>query len=798
MKRASKFKFEAKIGHWLTGILFLFFSCSALGQTQTLRGRVIDGSNQQPLIGATVKLLDTNPLKGGTTDENGRYVITDIPAGRYDVEFSYVGYSTRIENGVVISTGRETQLSVTLKENRFELEEVVVSSNQRAVLNEAALLSARTFRVEELGRIPGGIDDPARMARKFAGVSPNSSVLSNNINIRGNSSRAVLWRLEDVDVYNPNHFGVLGGNSGTISILSQRLLSNTDFYTGAFPADYGNSIGAIFDVRFRNGNMEKRSHSAQLSFLGIDFATEGPIGKKGNTSYLLNYRYSTTGILDAFFQLGAIPVFQDLSFKVHHITDRGGQWDLFGFGGISNISFDAVLDTAAWNDTPGANSGSRNSNVSGTVGTSYFHPMSDRTYAKFMVIGTGINIQQKRWFQNQDLLTADTTQKMSDYDARISLSGFINHKFSDRHTHRSGVMLHGLGSRVSFLQANDADAGMGSQSPFDTVRVGSGTSALVQAYTRSQFYVNPKWQLNAGVHFMYFPFTGEAVVEPRLGARWQINPAQTLTFGYGLHSQVEPFFAYISERPVNGVLVRQNDDLRFNKAHHINVAWYYNWTDKLRMGIEAYYQHQFDLVVGEDLPIARVAGIDFLFESFDLNNEGTGRNFGIEASLERSFSQGYYFLANASVFDATYVAADGVRRNSQFNAQYVANVVVGKEWVVGQRKGRNNLLSANLAGTYGGPQYFTPLDVPTSVAEGQFVFDYANPNSRRQDPLLFLDASVVYRVNKEKYNSEWTLQINNMLNAQPVVGELFDQVNGEADPIFGTGFFPLLSWRINF
>ncbi|MEL6535626.1 MAG: carboxypeptidase-like regulatory domain-containing protein [Bacteroidota bacterium] len=146
-----------------------------------MRGIVLDATTQTPLIGATVKVLGTDPLRGGTTDENGKYAIANLPVGRYDVEISYVGYNTQLENGVVITSGQEALLSVVLSENRFELAEVTISSSQRTVLNESALLSSRSFRVEELGRIPGGIDDPGRIARKFAGVSPNPTILTNYI-----------------------------------------------------------------------------------------------------------------------------------------------------------------------------------------------------------------------------------------------------------------------------------------------------------------------------------------------------------------------------------------------------------------------------------------------------------------------------------------------------------------------------------------------------------------------------------------------------------------------------------------
>lgn len=772
---------------------------SAQNLTQTLRGAVIDQASRQPLQGATVLVRDTEPVLGATTDAQGRFVIEEVPLGRQAIEVRYVGYAILVRSNVVMSSGQETVLELLLTEKVLEGEAVVIESDQRQVVNEAAVVSARSFTVEELRRIPGSIDDPARMAVKFPGISPNSNVLTNELNVRGNPARAVLWRLEGVDIYNPNHFGLLGGSGGSVTLFSQQLLTNTDFFSGAFPADYGNALGGVFDVRFRNGNSQQRAHSVQLGFLGIDLATEGPFSKSGNSSYLVNYRYSTTGLLDQFLELGAIPTFQDLSFKLHFDLPKAATLDVFGIGGLGDISFQPVLDTTQWQDRPGANFGRVTRALTGTIGASYTQPLSEKTFLKTSVVGTGLDQFQVRYYQNKDLVTADTTRRTVDQDYRLTSSTFINHKFGPRHTHRSGLMVHGLFSDVFFVQGNESDAGGGSTGLTDTVRRGAGQSLLVQAYSRSQLALSERWQLNLGLHLMHLAFTGETSLEPRLGLRWQMTPRQSLSVGYGLHSQMEPFFAYITEqRNPAGQLVRPNADLRFNKAHHLVLGYRWRPDEDLRLGVEAYYQRHFNLVVGENVPISRMGGQDFIFETFDLNNGGTAQTYGVELALERSLARGYYFLLNGSLFEATYVANDGAERPSQFNAGLIGNAVGGKEWVLGQKKGRTNLLSLNLSATYSGRQYFTPVDLPASIEAGRFVLDYRQPNTLEQDPLLFVDASLVYQRNRPKYSSQLSLQISNLLNRRPMVGQVFDRNDDEIDTQLGTGIFPILSWRISF
>ncbi|MEM7370757.1 MAG: TonB-dependent receptor [Bacteroidota bacterium] len=765
---------------------------------QTLRGTIVDQATQQALVGASVQLLDVDSPLGAISDDDGNFVIERVPVGRYEVRIKYIGYQSQLKSGILLTSGQETILDIGMIEQAIQGEAISIEANQRLVTNEAALVSARSFSVEELRRIPGGVDDPARTAVKFPGISPNGSVLSNELNVRGNGSRAVIWRLEGVDIYNPNHFGVLGGTGGSITLFSQQLLANTDFFSGAFPADYGNALGGVFDARFRNGNTQKRQHTIQLGFLGVDLATEGPFTKSGKNSYLANYRYSTTGIINQFINLGSVPTFQDLSFKLHFELPNSGTLNVFGIGGISLIEFGPVLDTARWDEEPGANFVSYTRSVTGTAGLTYSQAVSSKSYFQTAVIATGMNSFQERFYQNRDLVTADTTQKADDYEYRFSWSSYFNHKFGSRHSHRSGLMVHGLMADVLFVRAENLDPD-NTGAFTDTVRQGSGQSMLLEGYSRSQFVLNSQWQLNAGLHLMYLAFTGELSLEPRLGIRYQINPRQSLSLGYGLHSQMEPFFTYVVQRRnAQGNLYRYNDQLLFNKAHHLVLSYRWQANERLRLGIEAYHQSQFNLIVGTDLPVSRVGGSDFAFETLDLNNGGTGRNTGVEFALERIFADGYYFLVNGSVFDATYTANDQVTRPSQYNAGVVGNAIVGKEWKLGKKKGKANLFNANVSATYSGAQYFTPIDLPTAIEKGRFQTDYNNPNSLKQDPLLYLDASIVYQVNRRNRSSQLSLQIRNLLNQRPLLSQSFDRENGEADNFYGSGLLPILAWRIQF
>lgn len=167
----------------------------------------------------------------------------------------------------------------------------------------------------------------------FAGII-NEGSGNNDIIVRGNNPRFIQWRLEDIEIPNPNHFAIEGLTGGPINALNSQMLANSSFYSGAFASQYGNALSGIFDMKLRKGNDEKQEYSFSLGVLGLDFTAEGPISRKNKSSYLVNYRYSTLSLLDdiGLVDFGGVPRYQDLSFKFYFPTENSGIFTLFGLG----------------------------------------------------------------------------------------------------------------------------------------------------------------------------------------------------------------------------------------------------------------------------------------------------------------------------------------------------------------------------------------------------------------------------------------------------------------------------------
>ncbi len=242
-----------KIKILLLSIISISFS---IYSQQTVKGKVVDLESQFPLPGVNVKFINGDFNSGVATDINGNFKIENVPLGRKQIRFTFIGYTPHSQT-IVVNSGKEVVINVSIEESTEMLESFEVSSNEkREVNNEMAIISAQQFSVEETERYAGSRGDPARMASNFAGVQ-GADDSRNDIIVRGNSPLGVIYRVEGVTIPNPNHFAISGSSGGPLSILNNKFLGNSDFFSGAFPAEYGNSTAGIFDLKIRNGNNEK-------------------------------------------------------------------------------------------------------------------------------------------------------------------------------------------------------------------------------------------------------------------------------------------------------------------------------------------------------------------------------------------------------------------------------------------------------------------------------------------------------------------------------------------------------------
>ncbi len=802
----------------LTLFTFLLFSahyvlCQPL--IQTVSGKVVERESKLPLPGVNVVLIDTLGTLGAVTDVNGNFTLRNVPVGRRSFRFSYIGYKEATLNNILVTSGKELVLNMELEESVESLQEIVIQASPNGEpLNDMALVSVRAFTVEETDRYAGSRGDPARMASNFAGVQ-GADDSRNDIVIRGNSPQGVLWQLEGVNIPNPNHFAIPGTAGGPVSIINNKILANSDFYTGAFPAEYGNSIAGVFDLKMRNGNSRQHEFSGQLGFLGTELFAEGPLSKKHSASYLFNYRYST---LSLFSSLGidigtsAIPSYQDMAFRLHFPMKSGGSLSAFGIGGASDIDILISEQEAPERNIYGSNDRDQYFGTKmGVTGLSYTKPLGANTLVK-ATLAASADVQDAQHFIVYRHVNAEGKYEVD------SLPQVLGYEFNQQKYSAILTFYQKLNARNSLMYGSNND--LYAFNFDDSTRIFyeddpryyqfvrrwnyRETALLLQPYVQWKHKFTDRLNAVAGLHSQYFSLSKSfSPAEPRIGLSWQPGEGQSINAGAGLHSQLQPTYMYFySLQDASPSTRPHNLEMDFTKSIHYVLSYSKMLTQQIRLKTEVYYQHLYNIPIEKKSSsfslINSGAGFSRFFAD-TLVNEGKGKNYGIEFTLERGFSGGYFFMLTSSLFESKYRGSDGVLRDTDFNGNYAVNGLFTKEWTTG----KDNLLGIGTKLTTAGGRRYGPPDPVASEREKEVVFLDAERNTLQFPAYFRADLRLSYRINRPTLSHEIALDLVNVLGTQNVLKLTWapDETDPAANPIrreYQLGFLPLFYYRVDF
>jgi hypothetical protein len=792
-------------------LLFLF-SSSVFGQSlsQTLRGQIIDHESRTPLEGAVITIYkDTSVLTGSIADAEGYFKISQLALGRVSVKVEYLGYRTAYVSNVGLNSAKETILNVEMEITAQTMEEVtIVSSPKTETVNDMVTVSARTFSVSETERYAGSRGDPARMASNYAGVQ-GANDSRNDIIIRGNSPMGLLYRLNGIDIPNPNHFAVAGTMGGPLSIINNKTLSSSDFITGAFPAEYGNTIAGVFDLRMKNGNNEQHEFTGQFGFLGTELTAEGPLLKKSRASYIVNYRYSTLKLFESFhFNIGtsAVPNYQDANFKVNLPTRKLGTFSMFGIGGTSKVAIVLSKLTEETDEIYGQKDRDQYFRTAmGVVGFSNTCTIDPNTLSKITIALSyqGSRNKDVRFFRDRtfnliDSLTKDQSGNKFN-QTKISLIYSLTKKLGVRNVVKTGFFLDKY-----YFTFKDSNYSEQAGKFIRRVDFSAGTY-LLQPYIQWKHHITEEIYFNAGLHYQVFLLNGSQSLEPRFALKWKFHKKQSLGVGYGLHSQLQPTYIYFQNSVTSGhEKDHPNSDLGFTKSHHLVLSYDYLLSSFIRFKCEAYYQYLYHVPVTLTPTSYSLInqGISFtqLFPP-PLVNKGTAYNYGIEFTLEKFFSRNYYLLFTSSFYNSRYKGADGISRNTDFNGNFITNLLGGTEFNIGKEK--RNVLIFGTKITWSGGRRYGLVDMEASKEIQEVVFKDDRRNDFQFKNYFRTDLKMGFKRNNKKAMHEVGLDLVNIFNTKNIMGLTYspDYLNPDATPMqieYQLGFLPLFYYRIDF
>ena len=712
--------------------------------SQSIIGLIKDKQSGEGIEKVSVKIDGKHTL----SESGGKFILDSIPLGRYSITFSKTGYTTYIIKEVLVGSGKPILLELGLSPLHVALDEVHIKPqiNKSTPLNDNALIGAQMFSVDEASRFAGGMDDPARLMSAYAGVS-TPSISNNGISVRGNNPAHLQWRLEGVEIPNPNHFAnleVLGG--GFLSTLSSNVLGNSDFLLGAFPAEYNNALSGVFDMRLRNGDRYQHKHTVEIGMLGIDLATEGPFNHQHQSSYLINYRHATTKLLESLAgrdEMGGTLGYQDLNFKLNFPGKRGNSLSVWGTGLIDEV--DPILENEKDWDYAEEGLLSAAKQKSGAMGIThkhYFGQQQSNLTTSLAFSYSGSDAQEHVHNPNGDRFLKT---KFKNHTSNLILTSALRHQFGPKHSNQTGFTWTNLGYNMQLDQAETSDQQL------STYIHNNGHTQRLSAYTHSKFDLNNDFTLSVGINAQYLNLSQAFSVEPRLSMKWMIAPRSSVALGYGLHGKTENLEVYFVQDSLGNL---PNKSLGFTKAHHLLLAWNFTISPDMHLKVEPYYQLLFNVPVSPEGTYSLLNRQEYYMRK-TLIAEGKGQNYGIDITLEKYLSKNLYYLLSASVYNSQYKGAQTDWLNSRYNRNFIVNALIGKEWFF-----NSNILSINLKTTFMGGNRYTPVDIDATLSDPEKVVHYQDQKAFAQQfsPMLIGDISISYKINKPRLAHEFSLK----------------------------------------
>jgi hypothetical protein len=751
----------------------------------TVRGTVCEATTGAPLQLVAVEVETGSPQLGSTTDSLGRFTISNVPVGHCTVKASLLGYSPRIVHEVWVRAGKETVLALALEGSSVQLNAIEVAVERFEVPH----LGVRSFTVEQGLRYPAMFQDPSRLVSATPGVSAPSDQ-ANHLMVRGNGPLANNWLLEGAEMVSPNHLGNAGTASdlptltgGGVSILSAQMLGPSRFRTGAMPVSHGNALGGIMDLELRRGNTEEREWTVQAGLIGIDVSTEGPITKSGKDFHLVNYRYSTLGLLSAMgVDIGDEAIsFQDLSFHAGARIGERGEWRVFGLGGISSNVFKAKSDSAQWVYDKDSRDIEYSSSM-GAGGAAFKLPLGRRSSISATALWSAA-YQERTDLQTDTAAIAPLREFASLYERKLSMRASAE-----------GA----LGNRLRYAIGASAMDRMMVNVLADTTR-----GWLLRPYAQLRAMLPRSTHLTLGLAYSHFTYSNSALLEPRIDLFIGLRGSSALLIGAGVRGQL-PQHTVINLSELSSGSIAQgipdNRALGFQRSEDLTIGYQLRITSAITARAEAYMQRISDVprpwngftgIVGQD---------DALINSWDepqlLPMEATGRaqNMGVELSIAQAMQKGFYWQLNGSAFQGTFDAA-GMERETRWSTNWTANAMAGKEW----RKTKEEIVRTwgvgiRALGT-GGMRY-TPFD---NVVRRGFVVAYTGePYSAQLRDVYRIDLRVYLKRDRNGRTGQWALDLQNAANTRNEAYRYFDYRKSETVTRYQLGLIPNLSYRVEF
>ena len=741
---SDKYEYLKHIMKFLHTLVLLTLTTFGYSQTGIIKGSATDALTNEPIIFANVLLVGTTT--GTNTDELGNYEFTNLEPGIYDVQLSYIGYQTLTQSEQQVQNNRPTTVNFLLELDTETLDEVTIKADAFKKPVESPV-SLRTIGVTEIKRRPGGNRDISRVIQSLPGVTSTAS-FRNDLIIRGGSPNENRFYLDDVEVPNINHFATQGASGGPAGIINVDFIREVDFYSGAFPANRGNSLSSVFQFKQKDGRSDRLGMTATVGATDIGVSLEGPIGEK--TTFLFSARRSYLQFVFEAIGLPFLPIYNDFQAKVKYKPNNKEEWTFIGLGAIDNFELNLDADPTESNQFILENIPVNNqwNYTNGIV----YKRFNDTGFTTFVLSRNMLNNEATKYFQNDDSTEDNLLLRYKSQE--------IENKFRVERSQRFGTIKAVYGAGTQYVKYNNSTqnqiftAGGPVEINFASDLDFFKYSAFGQV---SKDLLDNRLTLSAGVRVDGNTYSDDMSnplkqFSPRVSASYAVNELWSVNANVGSYTQLPSYTVLGYEE--NNVLINKENDLTFIRANHAVAGIEWNTGQSSRITLEGYIKEydNYPFLLRDSISLANLGGDFGVVGNEPAVSTSIGRTYGMEFLFQQRLYKGWYGILAYTLGWSEFQDKNGIYLPSAWDSRHIINTTIGKSF------GKNWEAGVNIRMQSGLPT--TPADPDASLVQNWNINNFARPNydlinSERNKAFGALD----FRVDKKWFFDKWSLNL---------------------------------------
>ena len=739
-------------------LILPFLICSLLlnAQTGVIQGRVFNSLNNEPLPFANIIIMGTET--GATTDIDGNYTIKNLNPGLYSLKAVYVGFKEQTAFEILVTNAKPAVANFAMEESAKTLEEVVVKADPFRQREESPN-SVQTLGIAEIERNAGANRDISKVIQSLPGVASTVS-FRNDIIIRGGGPNENRFYLDGIEVPVINHFSTQGASGGPVGMINVNFLKEATLYTGAFPANRGNTLSSVLELTQKDGRSDRLGGSLTVGASDLGLTVEGPIGEK--TTFIASARRSYLQFLFGVIGLPFLPTYTDAQFKVKFKPTKNDELTLIGLGAIDEFKLNLDADeteeqryilsylpvSPQWNYTIGG----------------IYKKFRKNGYFTFVASRSMLNNSSYKYKDNDE---SDPENLILDYN-----SVEAENKFRIEHTTRTGDYKINYGVNYEFAHYTN--------STYNKIFTAAGPVEVDYAsllnmhkwgiFAQASRTLFSRLTLSLGIRSDANSYSSEMSnllkqVSPRVSASYAVTEKLEVNFNTGIYYQLPPY-TILGYRNENGLLVNKVNNIDYIKSTHYVGGFGYTLSSNTRITVEGFLKNYTDypFLLRDSITLANLGGDFGVVGNEPAVSTSEGRAYGVEFFLQQKLFKGFYGLLSYTFVRSEFEDKNGELIPSAWDYKHLLSVTGGKKfkrnWEVGFRF------------RYGAGAPYTPDDIAASSMisawniRNRALPDYDRLNTLRLDPYHNLDLRVDKKYFWKKISLNFYLDIQNVYNFQ--------------------------------